>query len=395
MNPYAASLRRFYIAQALYNMMLFLPTWVIFLQERHGLSLTQVTIIDIAFWLTMAFTEVPTGAVADTFGRKQSLLVGIALSALSVTMFGWAPNYLLLLVANSLWGVAITFMSGADMAFFYDTLRAQGRELDYPRQRGRLSAVILAGGAMGNIAGGFLASWKLGSTFWLYGLLLGIAFMFALGMKEPPRRLHPETGRPHSYVDILRLAWNAIRGQRRLQLSLLFSNVLPLASMLVTTIFIQPQMQHIGVPLAWMGSVLFALSLLRILASGSAGWAARLGGRWLWATPWMVALGLAGMALVPNLLGVALFGLAIFASVSSRPLIENLILRDAPEAAQATILSADNLVFRFFLAIVEPVGGILADSFGLSTAFLVLAAAIVMAMVLLLFLWRPDLSHIE
>jgi hypothetical protein len=160
--------------------------------------------------------------------------------------------------------------------------------------------------------------------------------------------------------------------------------------MLVTAIFIQPHMQRIGVPLAWMGSVLFAFSLLRILASGSAGWAARLGGRWLWATPWLVTFGLAALALVPNLLGVALFGLAVFASVASRPLIENLILRDAPEAARATILSADNLVFRFFLTIVEPVGGILADSFGLPAAFLGLAVGLFLAMNLLLFLWRPE-----
>ena len=49
--------------------MLFFPIWVIFLQEARGFSLTQVTLIDLAFWLTVAFGEIPT-AVADTWGRK-------------------------------------------------------------------------------------------------------------------------------------------------------------------------------------------------------------------------------------------------------------------------------------------------------------------------------------
>lgn len=38
---YTASLKRFYITQVLWNVMLFMPSWVIFLQERHGLSLTK------------------------------------------------------------------------------------------------------------------------------------------------------------------------------------------------------------------------------------------------------------------------------------------------------------------------------------------------------------------
>ncbi len=126
---YERNIPKFLIYQALSNFMLFLPVWVIFLQQKHDLSLTQVTLLNSAFWLTMVFTEVPTGAVADTLGRKQSQIIGMALSTGSLLLFALAPNYPLLLLANSLWAFAITFISGADLAFFYDTLRESGREI--------------------------------------------------------------------------------------------------------------------------------------------------------------------------------------------------------------------------------------------------------------------------
>jgi len=391
-TDYNRSLLRFYITQALYNLMFFLPTWVIYLQERHHLSLTQVTLINMAFWLTMALTEVPTGAIADTVGRKQSMLLGFALCSISVAVFGWAPDFILLMIANSVWGLAMTFLSGADMAFFYDTLLSMGRQEDYPRLRGRLSAVALVGAALGNFFGGLLASRSLILPFWAYAIVLAVAFLVALGLREPPRHIDQETNQPASYTEILRSAWTAIHSQRSLQYILLYSNLLPIASMLVSTTFIQPHLRAIGVPLAWMGVIIFALTLVRMGGSISAGRLSQLGSLWLWIAPGMVVAGLVSLAVIPSLVGVGFFSLTIFASIASRPLIENIILSNTPQATRATILSADNLVFRLFLTVFEPLTGILADQFGLQTAFVLLAGCVGTCLLVVLVLWRPAID---
>jgi MFS family permease len=54
-------------------------------------------------------------------GRKQCTLIGLGLCGISVAGFGWAPNFFLLMVANIAWGLAMTVLSGADLAFYYDT----------------------------------------------------------------------------------------------------------------------------------------------------------------------------------------------------------------------------------------------------------------------------------
>ena len=129
---YQGNIPKFFIYRVLYNCMLFMPVWVIFMQDKFGLSLTEVTLNDSAFWLTMALTEVPTGAVADTWGRKQSQVIGMIIATGSILMFALAPVYPLVLLANSLWAIGITFISGADLALFYDTLRELGREEALP-----------------------------------------------------------------------------------------------------------------------------------------------------------------------------------------------------------------------------------------------------------------------
>ena len=193
---YESNIPKFFICQALYNFMLFLPVWVIFLQEKHGLSLTQVTLLDSAFWLTMVLTEVPTGAVADTLGRKQSQIIGMALTTGSILLFGLAPNYPLLLLANSLWAFAITFISGADMAFFYDTLRELDRETEYPKYRGWLSAVVLASIAISSALGGLLGEFNLGVTFLATAALTFLGLIFVLCLKEPTLAPDPAMSRP-------------------------------------------------------------------------------------------------------------------------------------------------------------------------------------------------------
>ena len=53
-HSYAGNVPKYFIYGALYNFMLFFPVWVIFLQETRGLTLPQVTFVDVAFWLTTA-----------------------------------------------------------------------------------------------------------------------------------------------------------------------------------------------------------------------------------------------------------------------------------------------------------------------------------------------------
>src|SRR5262245_13884897 len=85
----ASNIPRYFAYTALkgFGFGLFLAVWVIYLQQQRGLSLSQAALIDVTFFVAAAFAEVPTGIVADRFGRKTSMVAGAALMSLGV--LGW------------------------------------------------------------------------------------------------------------------------------------------------------------------------------------------------------------------------------------------------------------------------------------------------------------------
>jgi len=140
----ASNIPRYFVYTALkgFGFGLFLAVWVIYLQQQRGLSLSQAALIDVTFFVAAAFAEVPTGIVADRFGRKTSLTAGAALMSLGILGWTIAPTLPLIMVAYVAMGVGITFLSGAEDAFFYESLQAVGRAGDYSRVVGRVSAIF-------------------------------------------------------------------------------------------------------------------------------------------------------------------------------------------------------------------------------------------------------------
>src|SRR5262245_46514321 len=130
-RAYRANIPRFYLYRLADGFQLWVPIWVVYLQQQRGLSLAQVTLLDGPFWVAMVLAEVPTGAIADHWGRKQSLLLGALSYTVAIFIFGISTTFWLLLGSYLVWAVAMTLQSGADTAFLYDTLAELGRDREF------------------------------------------------------------------------------------------------------------------------------------------------------------------------------------------------------------------------------------------------------------------------
>ena len=98
-----------YLYRFLMEFQLWWPIWVVYLQVKRGLSLTQITLMDAPFFVLIVLAEVPTGAIADRFGRRFSLVLGSSLFAVAVFIFAIADSYPVLLLSYGTWGLALTF----------------------------------------------------------------------------------------------------------------------------------------------------------------------------------------------------------------------------------------------------------------------------------------------
>src|SRR5262245_1567134 len=66
------------------------PIWVLYLRDERGFSMAQITFMEVPLFLLIVFAEVPTGAVADRYGRRISLLLELHPRVVDVRVRGGA-----------------------------------------------------------------------------------------------------------------------------------------------------------------------------------------------------------------------------------------------------------------------------------------------------------------
>jgi len=194
---YQGTVRRLLVVQALVMFILWVPIWVVFLQ-RKGLSLTQIGVLEAFAWILTAALEVPTGVIADRWGRKASIATGTVLYALAMFLIltpALSPTFLL---GYALWNGSIAFVSGADSALLYDSLKADGREAEAAKFTGRFTAIQLGSQGIAALAGSALATVDITLCFSISGILAFAATILVLTLREPPR--HGDEGeKPLTY----------------------------------------------------------------------------------------------------------------------------------------------------------------------------------------------------
>lgn len=166
-----------------------------------GLSNFQAFAANAFFTAGMVLFEIPTGIIADTWGRRASYLLGTLTLALSTLLYvllwqvqapfwAWAVSSVLL-------GLGFTFFSGAVEAWLVDALHATGYtgSLESVFGKGQMAGGIAMLG--GSVAGGIIAqTTNLGMPFVLRGVILLAMFVIAWAVMRdigftPTRSKHP------------------------------------------------------------------------------------------------------------------------------------------------------------------------------------------------------------
>jgi len=136
----------------------FFATYQIFLTSR-GMDLLEINIINMFFMIGIFLMEVPTGAFADTFGRKKSIVLGCFFLSVSFLVYFYGDNLWIFVLAELIGALGATFLSGALEAWVVDSLDFHGYsgELTYVFRRETyfksLSIIIasLLGGYLGEV----------------------------------------------------------------------------------------------------------------------------------------------------------------------------------------------------------------------------------------------------
>jgi len=87
-----------------------------------GLNPLQLVLVGTVLETVSFLFEVPTGIVADVYSRKLSVIIGLLLIGLGFTVEGLFPTFIAILIAQVIWGIGFTFVSGAREAWIADEI---------------------------------------------------------------------------------------------------------------------------------------------------------------------------------------------------------------------------------------------------------------------------------
>ncbi len=131
---------------------------------------------------TMTFLfEIPTGIVADVYGRRLSLITGFIVMGIGFVIVGSVPTLLAPIIGMAIAGVGSTFISGADSAWLVDEVGQEtaGDAFVVSQQ------VKMMGGLLGILASVLLGSINLQLTLIVAGLILiALSVLLILQMPE-------------------------------------------------------------------------------------------------------------------------------------------------------------------------------------------------------------------
>jgi MFS family permease len=402
-RAYEANLKKAYLYQFFMNFQLWWPIWVVYLTDKRGLSLTQVTALDSVFWLIIVVAQVPAGAVADRWGRRSALILASLFLAGGIAVFGLADSYVLILISYAGWGLGLAFQYGGDSAFLFDTLRMLGRPEEFQKVYGRYWGVASVGVIGGLLLGApMAAATDLSLPIVVSGGIALLATCAALSFREPALSLlgpsaadldeRPAealgSGSGLSFGDLIRESFQLAYRQPRVRCALLYGGVLGVSSF-VPIVFIQPFLRAHDVSVGNLGLFQVPMRVLAIVgALGAYRVSAVLGERQtLVVMPVLLMVGYAVLGSWDASYAYVAFPVVSLVAMMANPVVADYLNRRIPSERRATILSIRQLLFSLLLVPIAPALGFMADEVSLMGAFWASALLVAVPMPFIFAAW--------
>ena len=186
----------YFATQFLYALVFTIPIWVAYYQAR--ITISQISFLVSFQYAIQLLLEMPTGALADSIGRKFCIAIGYLFWAASYLIIPITTGFMPLLIATALGGVAESLISGSLEAIVYDSLKQDGQEKQFAKVTARNGMIFQIGLALATLAGGFLFTLQSWLPYIACVVTNGVAFALSLSFIEP--KIDTEKFSIQSYV---------------------------------------------------------------------------------------------------------------------------------------------------------------------------------------------------
>lgn len=347
--------------------------WMIYLAMK-GMSLYQLGILEGIFHITSFTMEVPTGLVADIYGRRVSRICGRFSSLISIVILMFANSFYLFALSFVFSAISYNLESGAGEALIYDSLKELNEEKKYMKVAGTQEVYFQVGNVLALVVGGYLASKSYSYAFFATACIILITIFQAFSFTEPS--IEFQHTKEKNIIKILKNqtkeSLNVLKDKKKLGFLIVFSQIIFVFG---TCLFyyLQNYLKSDGFSEAKIGMMLAASSLVGAAVATQAHRIEKiLNEKGILIILPLISIGcIWGISLTKHhyVLYILMMAVDGIIYVVSSDYINKLI----PSQNRATILSFASMVFSFFMIILFPLIGKVGDMFSLKIAFKMLA----------------------
>ncbi len=339
-----------------------------FIRDAFGLSYSQSGLLVSAFAMSLGFSNAPIGYLADRFGARLVVVVGLVLTAIISVVVGMAGSYWQLL--------AFLIVMGLIHGSYHAPASALMARVFPPSERGSAIGLHITGGHLSFFVAPALAGWlvtRTGTWSTPYIWFAWAPIVTAIWVWKLAPADQGQQGVSTDRLAVFKELGTVVRTVGPLVSASIVFQVAQAALTAFMTLYL---VDVRGVEPAW-AAVLFGLpQLIGLLGAPAAGYFSdRIGRR----AVILLAMGLMGpsffvLTLVPNQFVILpLIVLGISAAMRQTP-TEVLVMDTAPEHRRATALGAYHMLTQQSGGIAAPALGVLAGVVGIGPAFTGLCA---------------------
>lgn len=177
-------IRRIYGISALEALHVAGASWVALLAAR-GFSVFEIGILESIFHVVSMCFEIPSGAVADAFGRKRTMAASEVLMILSILGMLCSDTFWTVAAAIGISALSYNMASGTREALAYDTLKENGQEQEYDRFASMEMVIYRLGSATAVFCAGLALILGYRRAYLLDLGMRSVCLLLTLGLREP------------------------------------------------------------------------------------------------------------------------------------------------------------------------------------------------------------------
>lgn len=346
-------------------MMLYMPIVILFYKE-NGLGNNELFLLHGIYSLVIALWEVPSGVIADRWGRISSMQIGTFLGLIGFFLYSISHGFVGFLFAQIALGLGQGFISGADSALLYDSLHQQKKENKYIVIEGKITALGNLAESLAGVLVSVLAFTIYRNYYYIQTIIAGIGFLSSLFLVEAEHFKSLSSNK-----EFVSSIISTLRGNRKLQ-SIIYISALFGLSSLTMALYAQIIFDEIELNETWFGYGWTILNLTVALGSYFAGSINK-----LFKPNTLIIILLVVFSFTFLISGVVLNSYILvfilifyFARGIVHPVMKYFINELCASNIRATVLSVRSLLIRIVFASVAPVLGVLSKKFSVQYALL-------------------------